>query len=185
MAAYIWTCMVKALKAGEEERVEDDDDELETFLFAVDCRTRLNPPVPGNYFGNCISYGLVRIRHQVLVGNEGFFVAAEAIANEIKNRVNDKDKILAGAENWITEVGSVVKKRCFSVSGSARVDLYSTDFGWGKARKLETLSIDGQKHAMSLCKSGASEGGLEVGLSLPKVKMDAFAAAFAHGIKGS
>ncbi|KAK4420498.1 Anthocyanidin 3-O-glucoside 6''-O-acyltransferase [Sesamum alatum] len=182
MAAYIWTCLVKSLTAGEEERADDDeDDELETFLFAVDFRARLNPPVPGNYFGNCISYGLVRIRHQELVGNEGFFVAAEAIANEIKNRVNGKEKILAGAKNWTTEVRSVAQKRFFSVSGSARVDLYSTDFGWGKARKLETLSIDGQKYAMSVCKSGASEGGLEVGLSLPEVKM----AAFADGIKGS
>ncbi|KAL0301933.1 UNVERIFIED_CONTAM: Anthocyanidin 3-O-glucoside 6''-O-acyltransferase [Sesamum radiatum] len=90
-----------------------------------------------------------------------------------------------GVENWLTEVGPVTQSRFFAVSGSARVDLYSTDFGWGKARKLETLTIDGEKYAMSLCKAGASEGGLEVGLSLPKVKMDAFAAAFADGIKGS
>ncbi|KAL0319609.1 UNVERIFIED_CONTAM: Malonyl-coenzyme:anthocyanin 5-O-glucoside-6'''-O-malonyltransferase [Sesamum radiatum] len=186
MAAHIWTCLVRSVAAGEEERADDDGgDELETFMFAVDSRTRLDPPVPGNYFGNCLSYGMVRIRHQDLVGNEGFFLAAEAIADVIKNKVNDKDKILAGVENWLTEVGSVMHSRCFSVSGSARVDLYSTDFGWGKARKLETLSIDGQNYAMSLCKAGASEGGLEVGLSLPKVKMDAFAAVFADGIKGS
>ncbi|KAL0327893.1 UNVERIFIED_CONTAM: Anthocyanidin 3-O-glucoside 6''-O-acyltransferase [Sesamum calycinum] len=151
----------------------------------VDSRARLDPPVPGNYFGNCLSYGMVRIRHQDLVGNEGFFLAAESIADVIKNRVNDKEKIFAGAENWLTEVGPVTQSRFFAVSGSARVDLYSTDFGWGKVRKLETLSIDGEKYAMSLCKAGASEGGLEVGLSLPKVKMDAFAAAFADGIKGS
>ncbi|KAL0405773.1 UNVERIFIED_CONTAM: Malonyl-coenzyme:anthocyanin 5-O-glucoside-6'''-O-malonyltransferase [Sesamum latifolium] len=152
MAAHIWTCLVRSLTAGEQERA-DDGDELETFLFAVDSRARLDPPVPGNYFGNCLSYGM--------------------------------EKILAGVENWLTEVGSVVQSHFFAVSGSARVDLYSTDFGWGKARKLETLSIDGENYAMSLCKAGASEGGLEVGLSLPKVKMDAFAAAFADGIKDS
>ncbi|KAL0282994.1 UNVERIFIED_CONTAM: Anthocyanidin 3-O-glucoside 6''-O-acyltransferase [Sesamum angustifolium] len=157
MAAHIWTCLVRSLAAGEEERADDDSDELQTFLFAVDSRARSDPPVPGNYFGNCLSYGMVRIRHQDLVGNEGFFLAAESIADVIKKQV----------------------------SGSARVDLYSTDFGWGKVRKLETLTIDGEKYAMSLCKAGASEGGLEVGLSLPKVKMDAFAAAFADGIKGS
>ncbi|KAI3465681.1 hypothetical protein Pfo_022344 [Paulownia fortunei] len=181
-AAYVWNCLAKSLIAGEEEKV--DDDELEFFLFAVDSRARLDPPVPGNYFGNCLSYGLGKNRHQELVGNEGFFMAAQAIAEEIKNRVNDKEKILKGAENWVTEIGSVVQKRMFAVSGSTRVDLYSADFGWGKARKLETLSIDGEKYAMSLSKSGDSEGGLEVGLSLPKVKMDAFAAIFADGIKG-
>ncbi|KAL2248308.1 UNVERIFIED_CONTAM: Anthocyanidin 3-O-glucoside 6-O-acyltransferase [Sesamum indicum] len=188
MAAHIWTCLVRSLTAGEEERAAAaaaPADELETFLFAVDTRARSNPPLPGNYFGNCLSYGLVRIRHQDMVGNEGFFLAAEAIADVIKNRVNDVEKTYADAENWFTEVGSVVQSRILAVSGSARVDLYSTDFGWGKVRKLETLSIDGENYSMSLCKAGASEGGLEVGLSLPKVIMAAFAAAFADGIKGS
>ncbi|KAL0327892.1 UNVERIFIED_CONTAM: Anthocyanidin 3-O-glucoside 6''-O-acyltransferase [Sesamum calycinum] len=124
MAAHIWTCLVRSLAAGEEERADDDGDELQTFLFPVDSRARLDPPVPGNYFGNCLSYGMVRIRHQDLVGNEGFFLAAESIADVIKNRVNDKEKIFAGAENWLTEVGPVTQSCFFAVSGSARVDLY-------------------------------------------------------------
>ncbi|KAL0282993.1 UNVERIFIED_CONTAM: Anthocyanidin 3-O-glucoside 6''-O-acyltransferase [Sesamum angustifolium] len=132
MAAHIWTCLVRSLAAGEEERADDDSDELQTFLFAVDSRARSDPPVPGNYFGNCLSYGMVRIRHQDLVGNEGFFLAAESIADVIKNRVNDKEKIFAGVENWLTEVGPVTQSRFFAVSGSARVDLYSTDFGWAR-----------------------------------------------------
>ncbi|KAL2496906.1 putative serine/threonine-protein kinase WNK4 [Forsythia ovata] len=48
---------------------------------------------------------------------------------------------------------------------------------------LEAVSIDGD-NAISLCKSRESEGGLEVGLSLDKTKMDAFAAIFTEWPKG-
>ncbi|KAK6120599.1 hypothetical protein DH2020_045659 [Rehmannia glutinosa] len=182
-AAYVWSCLAKSQTPGGQETIKDNDDEMEFFLFAVDCRARLDPPLPGNYFGNCVSYGLGKIRHQELTGTDGFFMAAQAIAEEIKNRANDKEKLLEGAENWVTEIWSLKQKRVFAVSGSARVDLYSADFGWGKVRKMETLSIDGEDYAMSLCKSRDYEGGLEIGLSLPKVKMDAFAVVFADGME--
>ncbi|GFQ05542.1 anthocyanidin 3-o-glucoside 6''-o-acyltransferase [Phtheirospermum japonicum] len=178
ISAYVWTCLTKALIA------EIDDVEEEFFLFAVDCRARLDPPLPGNYFGNCLGYGLGKIRHHELVGTDGFYMAAKAIADDVVNKVNDKEKIVKGVENMITEIASVTKKHWFGVSGSAKVDLYSADFGWGKARKMETLSIDGERYTMSLCKSRDCEGGFEVGLSLPKAKMDAFAALFADGLKG-
>ncbi|KAL8506674.1 hypothetical protein ACS0TY_017536 [Phlomoides rotata] len=183
VAAYVWNRLAQSLIVGEEEKVIDDE-KPEFFLFPVDARARIDPPVPGNYFGNCLTYGLPKIRHGELVGEEGFFVAAEAIAEEIKKRVIDNEDILGGAANWSEEVGFALRNRLFSVSGSARVDLYGADFGWGGARKLEALSIDEEGYAMSLCKSRDCEGGLEVGLSLPKVIMDAFAALFFDGRMG-
>lgn len=162
--------------------MKESDDELGFFLFPVDFRARIDPPVPENYFGNCLSYGLAKIEGKV-VGDDGFFLAAEAIAKEIENRAIDKDEILGGSEKRLTELGAMVRKPFFSVSGSGRLDLYGADFGWGRARKVETLSIDGERYAMSLCKSRDFEGGLEVGLSLPEVTMDAFAAYFSQGIE--
>lgn len=47
---------------------------------------------------------------------------------------------------------------------------------------MEILTIDGEKYAMGLCKSGEFDGGLEVSLSLPTGAMDAFAAAFSVGL---
>ncbi|KAL8506672.1 hypothetical protein ACS0TY_017534 [Phlomoides rotata] len=181
MAAYVWNCLAKALI---EEKVVVDEDKPAFFLFAVDARARINPPVPGNYFGNCIMYGLPKIQHRELVGEEGFFTAAEAIAGVIKKKVIENDNILGGAENMLPEVGVAVRNGLLAVSGSARVDLYSADFGWGRARKLEALSIDGESYAMSLCKSRDFEGGFEIGLSLPKGIMDAFALLFSEGMKG-
>ncbi|KAL8506690.1 hypothetical protein ACS0TY_017549 [Phlomoides rotata] len=175
MAACVWSCLAKSLVK--------ESDELGIFLFPVDFRERIDPPVPGNYFGNCLSYGLAKIGRGSVVGDDGFFLAAKAIAEEIGNRATDKGQILDGAERRLEELGSVVRKPFLSVSGSSRVDLYGPDFGWGRVRKVETLSIDGERYAMSLCKCRDVEGGLEVGLSLPKVNMDAFAAYFSEGLK--
>lgn len=168
------------MKSGE--RI--DDDVLEFFIFAVDVRSRIDPPVPANYFGNCLSYGMAKIEHGKLVGDEeGFVIAAEAIAEDIKNRVNNKDEVLKGAENWLSDLKEFISVSALGVSGSPKSDLCSADFGWGKARKLEVVSIDGEKCSMSLCKSSDSEGGLEVGFSLPKERMDAFAAIFRDGLR--
>ncbi|KAH6816893.1 hypothetical protein C2S51_000496 [Perilla frutescens var. frutescens] len=54
-AAYVWSCLVKS---GGEEAGENED---EVFIFAADARGRPNalfdPPVPVNYFGNCLGGG--------------------------------------------------------------------------------------------------------------------------------
>ncbi|KAL0354188.1 UNVERIFIED_CONTAM: Malonyl-coenzyme:anthocyanin 5-O-glucoside-6'''-O-malonyltransferase [Sesamum angustifolium] len=73
--------------------------------------------------------------------------------------------------------------RAFWVSGSPKFDLSNADFGWGTARKLEILTIDEEKYSMSLCKSRDSDGGLEIGLSLPKARMEAFATIFDEGLR--
>ncbi|KAI3457289.1 hypothetical protein Pfo_013952 [Paulownia fortunei] len=179
-ASYVWTCLVKSGDAAGEEV---DDDVLEFFIFAVDVRARINPPVPPNYFGNCLGYWKAKIAHQELEGEEGFVIAAEDIAEEIKNRVNNKDKVLKGAENWLSDLKTFGGIRALGVSGSPKFDLYGADFGWGRAKKQEVVSIDGEKYSMSLCKSRDSDGGLEVGLSLPKERMEAFAAIFADGLR--
>ncbi|KAH6788937.1 hypothetical protein C2S51_003943 [Perilla frutescens var. frutescens] len=171
-AAYIWSCMVKSGDGGEANAPE-------LFVIPADARGRTNPPVPANYFGNCIVGGVVKVEHEKMAGNEGFVIAAEAIAGEIKNKMNDKEEILKGAENWLSEIWKCMGMSVLGISGSPKFDLSNADFGWGKARKLEVVSIDGEKYTMSLCNSDC---GLEVGLSLPGERMEAFAAIFADGL---
>ncbi|KAL2496912.1 Phenolic glucoside malonyltransferase 2 [Forsythia ovata] len=176
--AYVWTCWVKSGPASGEEV---DADVLEYFGFAVDCRTRMNPPVPANYFGNCIGAAVVKRKHEELMENEGFFIAAEAIAEIIRIKVNNKDEMRKAAENLLASYAELMGNRMLSVAGSPKFDLYEADYGWGRPKKLESVSIDGDD-SISLCKSRDSEGGLEIGLSLPNNKMDAFSAIFASGL---
>ncbi|EYU24859.1 hypothetical protein ABFS82_13G024400 [Erythranthe guttata] len=179
--SYIWTTLLKSAGAVEEE--DDDHSTLEYFKFAVDARERVNPPVPTNYFGNCLGVGIAEIKHEKLVDEEGLLVAAEFMSELMKNMSNNKDEALKGAENWMDGSMKHVWARAVGVSGSPRFDFCSADFGWGRARKFEVVSIDGERCSISLCKSNDSEGGLEIGLSLPKERMTAFAAIFADGLK--
>ncbi|XP_057796562.1 anthocyanidin 3-O-glucoside 6''-O-acyltransferase-like [Salvia miltiorrhiza] len=177
IAAYIWTIMAKSLRS----EADNDGDGDAFFLIPIDLRPRLDPAVPGNYFGNCLSFALPRMGRRELAGEEGLFLAAEAAAAAIEERTGDK-KILESVEKWSGEIRQALQESFFSVAGSTRLDLYGADFGWGRARKQEILSIDGEKYAMTLCKSRDFVGGFEVCLSLPKDKMEAFHAYFAKGI---
>ncbi|KAK6160348.1 hypothetical protein DH2020_003729 [Rehmannia glutinosa] len=177
--AYVWTCLVKsATDAGEEV----DDDEPEHFVFAVDARRRLDPPVPATYFGNCVAFGITESTHGQLKGDDGFLLAVRLIGEVISKKVNNKDEILRDAEKWMSKFSSLNTKRAFGVAGSPKFDLYGTEFGWGKPDKFEVVSIDGTG-SMSLCNSREFEGGLEIGLCLPNKKMEAFAAIFSAGLE--
>ncbi|KAL3645421.1 hypothetical protein CASFOL_010601 [Castilleja foliolosa] len=179
--SFVWSCMKRAgVEVGE--KIGENVPSEEMFVYTVDVRGRTDPAVPGNYFGNCLAYGKVCLEREELVGDGGFVKAAEAIAKSIKNKVNKKGELLKGAENWVSEWGEYMKRRIVGVSGSPRFDLYGLDFGWGRARKLEVVSIDAESYSMSLCKSNGSDGGLEIGLSLPKDMMRAFEAMFDEGL---
>ncbi|GER43149.1 HXXXD-type acyl-transferase family protein [Striga asiatica] len=183
--SYVRACLAKS---SDEIGEETDDDVVDYLIFAVDLRARMDPPVPDNYFGNCLGFGLAKIEHRQLVGGKGFMILAEAVAKDIKNRLNNKHEVLRGAENWISNIRELKgskSTRVVGVSGSPKFDFSDVDFGWGKARKLEVVSIDGDHYSISLSKSRGSNGGLEVGLSLPRDRMEAFGAIFAKGLMGS
>ncbi|XP_057793361.1 malonyl-coenzyme:anthocyanin 5-O-glucoside-6'''-O-malonyltransferase-like [Salvia miltiorrhiza] len=181
-AGYAWSCMAKSEAADGD----DDAEAEELFVIPADVRGRRNaliePPVPANYFGNCIGFAVARVRRGELAGEGGFEAAAEAVAEEIKNGVDDAAGLLKGAGDWISEVKKCkeMKMRCFGVAGSPKFDVAAADFGWGKARKLENLTLDAVEYTMWLGNAGA--GGLEFGLPLPKKRMEAFAAVFADGL---
>lgn len=176
--SYVWSCLAKA---------GDDGYALEQIVVPVDARGRLNgptgPSVPANYFGNCVALAATIIEHEKLAGDGGFETAAEAVAEEIKRRVRNEGELVKGAENWMSDFQTCesVGTRVLGVSGSPKFDLSVADFGWGKATKMENLTLDGDKFSMSLCNSNES-GGLEYGVSLPMQRMKAFAAAFSHGL---
>ncbi|KAI3470283.1 hypothetical protein Pfo_026946 [Paulownia fortunei] len=164
MCALVWVCSAKSAAPGGEEVAED---EPEYFGFVADCRGRLKP--------HCLL--ITSATHGEVKGPDGFVMAAKAIGQAIKENVYNEKGIVYDAENWPEEYGKLIGKRQYGVAGSPRFDFYAADYGWGKPKKFEALFIDGGG-AISLCKSRDFEGGLEIGLSKPKVQMDAFATVF-------
>ncbi|RDX83123.1 Phenolic glucoside malonyltransferase 2, partial [Mucuna pruriens] len=169
--AYVLTCLVKA-----EQPKEDDV----LFIFSVDCRSRLDPPIPATYFGNCVAGKRVVAVTNKLVEDDGFVSALEGIG-EALNSVKD-DGVLSGAETWVSEMHKKMEGRKFSTAGSPWFEVYSTDFGWGRPKKVDMTSTD-KTGAFSLSESRDIRGGIEIGLVLSKHKMEAFTSLFVQGLE--
>lgn len=175
VCAVVMVCLARC---GGDEAAE----EPECFCTVADCRGRTEPPLPGNYFGNCLAPMKAELQHGEAIGGEGFVIAAKAIGKAVKESVyNEKGGVLRCAENWPAEFETMGggKRRC-TVYGSPRFDFYATDFGWGTPEKFETVFIEDDWGAFSFSKARGFEGGFEIGLSKPLLVMDAFSRTFNH-----
>ncbi|CAK9187572.1 unnamed protein product [Ilex paraguariensis] len=179
ICAYVWVCMVKSKAAIGEE---GDEDEPYHFVCAGENRARLDPPIPASYFGNCIFAACIAtVNCKQLAGDEGFIFAVEAIGEDIRERLYNEEGMLKNAETLLLDLKEINWERTLGVAGSPKFNYYDMDFGWGKPKTFEFVSID-ITGATSLNGCRDLDGGIEVGLSLPKAQMDAFATIFAEGL---
>ncbi|GAB4832606.1 hypothetical protein Ancab_006624 [Ancistrocladus abbreviatus] len=175
--AFVWTCLVRAHEGPAQKSVCKKP----TFFgFIAGGMTRLRYRVPANYVGNCVAFGRAVAMRDELVGEDGILAAADVIGQKVKELDED---VLGGARDWISEwevlIGSDLH---LNVVGSPKVDLYKTDFGFGRPKKIEEISIDAMR-GVSLMESRDVKGGMEIGLTLPKAKMDVFTSLFNEGIE--
>ncbi|GJV79378.1 malonyl-coenzyme A:anthocyanin 3-O-glucoside-6''-O-malonyltransferase-like protein [Tanacetum coccineum] len=126
--AYIWCCIAKSYNHG-----------LQLFAIPMNCRTRMDPPILAAYFGNC-SWGSISVaKTSILTGKEGFITAAKLIGENLYKTLNDKD----GVVNEKLFSGDPLSQGTFiSIAGTPKLKLYDIDFGWGKPKKLERISLD-------------------------------------------
>ncbi|EOY03695.1 HXXXD-type acyl-transferase family protein, putative [Theobroma cacao] len=173
--AYVSTCLIKA-RGGESDRTVN-------FGFAADARSRLNPPIPENYFGNCVLGPLASAKAGNFMDENGFATAAELASDMVKEL--EMNGILEQAEKKLTQFFDVIMetgKQVISVSGSPRFGVYGADFGWGKPRKVVIVSID-RGGAISLAESRDGSALIEIGLALNKHEMKTFASLFLDGLR--
>ncbi|KAJ3688294.1 hypothetical protein LUZ61_017458 [Rhynchospora tenuis] len=160
--AYTWVCFVRT-KGRESKRA--------SMLFSVDLRNRLQPPVPKEYFGNCLASCRAVLETRDLIKEEGFALAAKAIGKEIERMNRD---VIKGAENWPKKffalwTGTFV----LSVAGSPKFKVYEVDFGFGRPAKVDIFSV-AKTGALAITESREEEGGVEITLGLPRAEMDRF-----------
>ncbi|KAJ9550494.1 hypothetical protein OSB04_014539 [Centaurea solstitialis] len=167
--AFMWSCIAKSRFLFEGKNGHEN--EVERFVCAIDWRSRLDPPVPQTYFGNCIGPCFATISSTILTGNKGFVTAVELVGKTIRETVKNKHGMLKDAETWFRSF--VVKIPTVGVAGTPRINVYDLDFGWGKPKKYETISID-YGRSISVNVSSESPEDLELGLSLPAKQMDLF-----------
>ena len=153
------------------------------FGFAADATSRLKPPVPLNYFGNCLVGGVLSFERVELLGENGIALACEQISKVIKNLGGGA---LKGAENYGTRMSEMTndysKAQAISLAGSHRFGVYNVDFGWGKPMKVEIVSAESPL-VFSLSDSRNSDVGMEIGVVKERDQMEAFVALFNEGFE--
>uniref|UniRef100_A0ACD5WKT4 Uncharacterized protein n=1 Tax=Avena sativa TaxID=4498 RepID=A0ACD5WKT4_AVESA len=183
LAAYsfIWSCYCRA-KQGQSPMDDSDQTKTTYFLFSVDHRTRLDPPVPKRYLGNCLGPAIAAARHDELAADAlgGLFAAFTALADALDEAVGE-----GARERWdgcVERVKEVVKAGVLSVAGSPRFGVYDVDFGFGRPAKVDVVSV-AKTGAMSMAEGRGGRGGVEVGISLPPPGMERFRRCFADAMR--
>ncbi|KAF2293598.1 hypothetical protein GH714_003169 [Hevea brasiliensis] len=152
-----WIIMKAQTPMGRFENYDSDED-LNYFGFIAGGLTRLDYPVPISYFGNCVGFDRSIAIRRELKGEDGMIVAANMIGNMIKKL--DKE-ILSGAERWISDWKILFELEIhILIFGSPKINLYETDFGCGRPKKIEDITIDNSR-AISLTERRESKGGIE------------------------
>ncbi|KAG6518332.1 phenolic glucoside malonyltransferase 2-like [Zingiber officinale] len=169
--AYAWVCLVKARAYDEDKTVH--------FAFPGNCRERLQPPLPAEYFGNCVGGYFAEAKAGDLAGEDGFQTAARIIGEAIERF---KAGPVKDAEKWPEKYQEIGLQQPLSVAGSPRFKVYDVDFGWGRPAKVDMPSIT-WVGAISVSESRDEQGAVEIGLVLSKPEMESFAAHFSNDLK--
>lgn len=174
--AYTATCLVKA---------KGDDDERVVFIdFGVDCRTRLDPPLPMTYFGDCvICYNKSAKARNFMEEEKGFAFAVDMISDLVKDI---KKGVMEEAEKKMFHffLPKLPGLQLIVATGSPRFNAYESDFGFGKVNKFEIVSID-QDEAIAISESRDGNGGIQISLALQKHHMEKFASLFYDGLRNN
>ncbi|KAM7277343.1 hypothetical protein ACFE04_019209 [Oxalis oulophora] len=174
--AHAIVCFVKAKDVEGKVKVH--------FRIVADQRSRLDPPVPEKYIGNCVSLeDLMTLEVEDITGEKGFEIVTKMISYSIK-KLNSNNYFERAREIFKTYVGvDFGPLGLIGVAGSPKFEVYEVDFGWGRPEKVDHVFIDGGS-CFGLAQSKDQIGGVEVGLVMKsRVEMDAFESYFVHGIE--
>ncbi|KAH9779862.1 Malonyl-CoA:anthocyanidin 5-O-glucoside-6''-O-malonyltransferase [Citrus sinensis] len=175
--AYVYVCLVKAMGVEGDATV--------MLRVAANCRSRLDPPLPVNYFGNCVSaHGTPAKASDVVDPENGIAFVADKLSDLVKGL---KREVIEGSEEkilnllkYVKEGGGQAPGRLLGVAGSNRFDVYGSDFGWGKPKRVEIILDRAISNYLVESRNGG--GAVEVGVVLEKPQMEAFSSLFVNGL---
>ncbi|XP_061365978.1 coumaroyl-CoA:anthocyanidin 3-O-glucoside-6''-O-coumaroyltransferase 1-like [Gastrolobium bilobum] len=169
--SLVWVCKVKS-EDNKVDNVANNDDNC-CLVFLADCRNFPELSIPSTYFGNCLTNGIAELMRSKLVGENGIYEAVSVIGNMVRVLRGDPMK---GVEAFASarEKIELNVERVLKIAGSPKMNMYETDFGWGKPKLHEILHADdGATICLSDCRDH-KEGGVEVGVAFKGIQMKKF-----------
>ncbi|KAF9667108.1 hypothetical protein SADUNF_Sadunf16G0298700 [Salix dunnii] len=126
--SYALVCLVKARGLKSDEKMK--------FGIAADCRARLDPPIPTNYSGNCISLHADDLMAGSVMQDDGILYVARKVSELIKGA---QKGALEGEKGRVKKLMMTTDPDALpvGVAGSARFEVYGVDFGWGRPKNVE------------------------------------------------
>ncbi|KAI7731863.1 hypothetical protein M8C21_032227 [Ambrosia artemisiifolia] len=165
ISAHIWKCVCKArgLPSNVETRLH----------FAVDGRSRLQPPLPPGYFGNVVFRGAVIAKADDIQSKPTWYAASKI--HDALARMNDD--YLRSALDYLEQNNCQKPEVNYNytnliITSWARIPIHSTDFGWGRPIFMGRVGIPSPGRCYVL-PSPINDGSLSViiGLEVEQMKV--------------
>lgn len=162
LSAFVWRARSKALAMKPDQRTK--------LLFAVDGRSKLNPPLPKGYFGNGImltssicpagelidnhlSYGVREVQEAIKLVTDGYMRSAMDYFETTRERPSLNSTLLI--TTW------------------SRLSFHTTDFGWGEPVVSGPVALP-EKEVILFLSHGNERRSINVLLGLPASAMKSF-----------
>ncbi|KAF8663639.1 hypothetical protein HU200_055310 [Digitaria exilis] len=175
---FVWSCHHRATTTPG---ASTDGDGRTCLLFSIDHRSRMSPPLPDKYLGNCVGPALAVAPKAALAAGD-LLSACAAVTAAIDEAVSGVRTASMGA--WTDRLREVAAAMSMlPVAGSPRFRVYEMDLGFGRPEKVDIVSV-ARTGALALAESRRGDGGMEVGVPLPPDDMARFRTCFADAIAG-
>ncbi|KAE9617381.1 hypothetical protein Lal_00034279 [Lupinus albus] len=133
LSTHIWRRVTIARKLKPEDYT--------VFTVFVDCRKRMNPPMPEAYFGNLIQAIFTVTASGLLLAQPSQFGASliqKAIEAHDAKAIDERNKEWESSPKIFEFKDAGVN--CVAVGSSPRFKVYDIDFGWGKPENVRSGS---------------------------------------------
>ncbi|KAJ4966507.1 hypothetical protein NE237_018356 [Protea cynaroides] len=168
LSALVWRCVTRSRRRLSSHQKT-------SCRFAINNRSRLNPPLSPDYFGNCVQpAGADATVGEVL--NHGFGWAARLLHDAVSG--HSDSKVRESLEAWMRSPLIYQFRKHFDPSSimmgcSPRFNMYGCDFGWGKAEAVRSGSANKFDGKVSLYPGREGGGSVDLEVNLPAESMTA------------
>ena len=138
LSAFIWSRFIASTQSKEDSHI------INTILHAVNLRTRTDPPLSYDYFGNICRFAISVPSRDT---DEGFYGIIKPMREAIEKIDADFVKLLQHGDVYLNYIkdrsSSVVKGKMvtFSFTSLCKFPVYEIDFGWGKPAWVTSASF--------------------------------------------